>query len=141
VALRAAISDTSIQVLALDSVPRNQNEMVDSAVRNDVRVNTWALVVPARLATRIFFINKYDNKSSCELARALGERRVLLLAGEDDGYLRESTKSLIPCFPTPANLETRTDLSLSGFTLPSATGEQGEGYDRPVIDFFVKNLH
>lgn len=75
------------------------------------------------------------------MAGALGERRVLLLAGEDDGYLRESTKSLIPCFPNTANLETRTDLSLSGFTLPSATGEQGEGYDRPVIDFFVKNLH
>jgi hypothetical protein len=65
---------------------------------------------------------------------------VLLLAGEDGGYLLESTKSLTPCFPNPANLETRTNLPLSGFTLPSATGEQGEGYDRPVIDFFVKNL-
>jgi len=139
-ALRAAISNTSIQVLALDSVPRNQNEMVDSAVRNDVRVNTSALVVPARLATRVLFIKHYDNKRSCEMAAALGERRVLLLAGEDDGYLLESTKSLTPCFPNPANLETRTNLSLSGFTLPSATGEQGEGYDRPVIDFFVKNL-
>jgi hypothetical protein len=139
-AFRAAISDSSIQVLALDSVPRNQNEMVDSAIRNDVRVNTSLLVAPARLATRIFFIRQYDNKSSCEMAGALGGRRVLLLAGEDDGYLRESTKSLTPCFPNKANLETRTDLSLSGFTLPSATGEQGEGYDRPVIDFFVKNL-
>jgi len=141
VGLRAAVSDTSIQVLALDSLPRDQNEMIDSAVRNDVRVNTSALVVPARLATRIFFVKQYDNKSSCEMARALGERRVLLLAGDDDGYLRASTKSLVPCFPKPANLETRTDLSLTGFTLPSATGEQGEGYDRPVIDFFVKNLH
>ncbi len=140
-ALRAAVSDTSIEVLALDSVPRNQDEMIESAVRNDVRVNTSALVSPARLATRIFFLRKYDNKSSCGMAAALSERRVLLLAGEDDGYLRESTKSLIPCFPNPANLETRTDLPLSGFTLPSATGEQGEGYDRPVIDFFVKNLH
>jgi hypothetical protein len=139
-ALRAAISNTNIQVLALDSVPRNQNEMVDSAVRNDVRVNTSALVVPARLATRVFFIKQYDNRRSCEMAAALGERRVLLLAGEDDGYLLESTKSLTPCFPNSANLETRTNLPISGFTLPSATGEQGEGYDRPVIDFFVKNL-
>jgi pimeloyl-ACP methyl ester carboxylesterase len=139
-ALRAAISDTGIQVLALDSVPRNQNEMVESAIRNDVRVNTSALVVPARLSARLFFIKHYDNKNSCEMAAVLGERRVLLLAGEDDGYLLETTKSLTPCFPNPANLETRTNLSLSGFTLPSATGEQGEGYDRPVIDFFVKNL-
>lgn len=140
-ALRAAVSDTSIQVLALDSVPRNQDEMVESAVRNDVRVNTSALVGPARLATRILFFKKYDNKNACGMAAALNERRFLLLAGEDDGYLRESTKSLIPCFPNLANLETRTDLALTGFTLPSATGEQGEGYDRPVIDFFVKNLH
>ena len=139
-ALRAAISDTSIQVLALDSVPRNQNDMVDSAVRTDVRVNTSALVVPARWATQLFFMKHYDNQSSCVMAAALGDRRVLLLAGDDDGYLLESTKSLTPCFPNPANLETRTNLPLSGFTLPSATGEQGEGYDRPVIDFFVKNL-
>jgi pimeloyl-ACP methyl ester carboxylesterase len=140
-ALRAASNDPSIQVLALDSVPRNQNELIDAAVRGDVRVNTPALLSLARLATRIYFLREYENKDSCELAAALGTRRVLLLAGEDDGYLRESTKSLIPCFPNPANLETKTDLPLSGLTLPSATGEQGEGYDRPVIDFFVKNLH
>ena len=141
VALRAASSDAGIQVLALDSVPRSQNDLVEASVRSHLRVNTSALVVPARFATRLYFLRQYDNKSSCDLAGALGARRVLLLAGEDDGYLRESTKSLIPCFSNPANLETRTDLPLSGFTLPSATGEQGEGYDRPVIDFFVKNLH
>lgn len=140
-ALRAASRDNSIGVLALDSVPRNQNEMVDSAISNDVRVSTNVLVVPARLATRLLFMKHYNNKSSCQLAGALGDRRVLLLAGEDDGYLLESTKSLTSCFPNAANLETRTNLPLTGFTLPSATGEQGEGYDRPVIDFFVKNLH
>ena len=140
-ALRAASSDTSIQVLALDSVPRSQDDLVDAAVRSHVRVNTSALVVPARIATQLYFLGQYDNKNSCDLAGALGTRRVLLLAGEDDGYLRESTKSLTPCFSNPANLEARTDLALSGFTTPSATGEQGEGYDRPVIDFFVKNLH
>jgi hypothetical protein len=29
---------------------------------------------------------------------------------------------------------------LSGFGLPSATGEQSEAYDRIVIEFFVRNL-
>jgi len=140
-ALRAASRDESIQVLALDSVPRDQNDLVEAAVRSHARVNTRALVVPARFATRLYFLRQYDNQSSCDLAGRLDTRRVLLLAGDDDGYLRQSTKSLIPCFSNPANLETRTDLPLSGFTLPSATGEQGEGYDRPVIDFFVKNLH
>ncbi len=139
-ALRAATQDTSIKVLALDSVPRNPDELVTEAVRGDIGVSVGAILGPARLATRFYLLGKYDNKSSCELAAALGTRRVLLLAGADDGYLHESTKSLRPCFPNPANLETKTDLPLTGFTLPSATGEQGEGYDRPVIDFFVKNL-
>lgn len=140
-ALRAATTDSSIQALALDSVPRDQDDLVEGAVRGHVRVSTSLLVVPARMATRLYFFKQYDNKSSCEMAGALGARRVLLLAGDDDGYLRESTKSLIPCFTNPANLEAKTDLRLSGFTLPSATGEQGEGYDRPVIDFFIKNLN
>ena len=139
-ALRAATIDSRIQVLALDSVPRNQDDLVEGVVRGHVQVSTSLLVVPARIATRLYFFKQYDNKNSCEMAGTLGARRVLLLAGEDDGYLRESTKSLIPCFTNPANLEAKTDLRLTGFTLPSATGEQGEGYDRPVIDFFVKNL-
>ena len=60
--------------------------------------------------------------------------------GTDDGYLRDSTAVVQRCFPTKANVEAKLDLPLTGFNLPSATGEQGEGYDRPVIDFFVKNL-
>lgn len=137
-ALRAASKDESVRVLVLDSVPRDQNDLVDGAVRGDVRVSTMALILPARVATRLYFLGQYDNKNSCALAAGLGTRRVLLLAGEDDSYLRDSTKSLERCFP---NVEAKTDLPLSGFTLPSATGEQGESYDRPVIDFFVKNLH
>ncbi len=139
-ALRAASKDPGIQVLVLDSVPRSQNDLVEATVRGYVGVSTRALIFPARAATRLYFLRQYDNQSSCELAAGLGTRRVLLLAGEDNGQLRDSTKSLASCFSNPTNLETKTDLPLTGFTLPSATGEQGEGYDRPVIDFFVKNL-
>jgi pimeloyl-ACP methyl ester carboxylesterase len=140
-ALRAASQDATIQVLALDSVPRNPDELVSAAVHGVVGLNTRAIRLPARVATRLYFVGQYDNKPSCELAAALGNRRVLLLAGADDGYLRESTAAIVSCFPNPANVEAKLDLPLTGFTLPSATGEQGEGYDRPVIDFFVKNLH
>ncbi len=77
---------------------------------------------------------------SCELIGALKEQKVLLLSGADAGYLRDSTLGLIKCFPNRANLEVKTDLPLTGFKLPSATGEQGEGYDRLVIDFFDRNL-
>jgi len=139
-AMRAATQDASVQVLVLDSVPQSPDELVNAAVLTNVGVNTGAILLPTRIATRLYFLGRYDNKSSCELAVALGTPQVLLLAGADAGYLRDSTKSLQRCFPNPQNLETKTDLPLTGFTLPSATGEQGEGYDRPVIDFFVKNL-
>ncbi|HEY0430356.1 MAG TPA: hypothetical protein VGC61_01025 [Pyrinomonadaceae bacterium] len=139
-ALSAANKDAGVQVLVLDSVPRDQNELVEAAVRDYVGVTTSALVVPARMATRFYFLRQYQNRSSCELVASLGNRQVLLLAGADDGYLRESTKLLSTCFPNRSNLETKTDLPLTGFTLPSATGELGEGYDRPVIDFFAKHL-
>jgi len=140
-ALRAAAADSGIQVLALDSVPGSQNELIDAAIRNHIGVRTNSAVVPARLATRLYLMRGYDNKASCDLARSLGARPVLLLAGEDDGYLRDSTKSLAPCFAGGGSLETRTDLPVTGYSLPAATGEQGESYDRPVIDFFIKNLH
>jgi pimeloyl-ACP methyl ester carboxylesterase len=139
-ALRGASQDASLQVLVLDSVPRSGDELINAAVNDDVGVNSEPVLALARAATRAYFLGKYSNKTSCEVAAALKAQHVLLLAGADDGYLRESTISLQRCFPNSANLEVKTDLPLTGFTLASATGEQGEGYDRPVIDFFVNNL-
>jgi hypothetical protein len=74
------------------------------------------------------------------MANDLKNPRVLLLGGVDDGYLRDSTAAVQRCFQNQRNIEAKLDLPLTGFNLPSATGEQGEGYDRPVIDFFLKNL-
>lgn len=139
-ALRAATEEPRIQVLVLDSVPQDPDELVKAAVRDDLGVNNSLLLSLARIGTRAYFLGQYDNKASCELASSLKDQRILLLAGADDGYLRNSTVALQRCFPNPGNIEARTDLSLTGFTLPSATGEQGESYDRPVIDFFAKNL-
>lgn len=139
-ALRAASQDSSIGVLALDSLPRSPDELVSATLRQDVGVGASVLSFPTRIAMRVYFLGKYDNTNSCDLAARLKNTRVLLLAGVDNSYLQESTRSVASCFPTPANLEVNTNLPLTGLTLPSATGEQGEGYDRPVIDFFVKNL-
>lgn len=140
-ALSAASKNMSIKVLVLDSVPRDPDELVNASAVGDVGVNNKILLSLSRLATRAYFLGHYENKSSCDLAKTLKTQRILLLAGADNNSLRDSTASLVPCFPEPANLETKLDLSLTGFRLPSATGEQGEGYDRPVIDFFNKNLH
>jgi hypothetical protein len=139
-ALRAASQDARIQVLVLDSIPRDQDELVDASVIGDVGVNNSFLLWLARLAIRAYFAGEYENKSSCELVKTLKAQRILLLAGADNTPYRDSTASLAQCFPNPANLEAKIDLPLTGFTLSSATGEQGEAYDRPVIDFFSKSL-
>lgn len=138
-ALSAASHDARLKVLVLDSVPSNPDDLVNASVTGDVGVNNPVLLALARMATRIYFLGRYENKSSCELAHKIQNQRVLLLAGADNN-LHDSTVSLVKCFPNPGNMETKLDLPLTGFTSSSATGEQGEGYDRPVIDFFNKSL-
>jgi pimeloyl-ACP methyl ester carboxylesterase len=139
-AMRAANRDARIQALVLDSVPRDADELVDAAVREDVGLNSDLLLKLARIATHTYFLGRFENTSSCELARSLRTQRILLLAGADAERLRQSTVALQSCFQNPANVEAKTDLPLTGFSLMSATGEQGERYDRPVIDFFMKSL-
>jgi pimeloyl-ACP methyl ester carboxylesterase len=134
-ALKAARADNQIRVLVLDSVPRDPDELLSAAASNCTRVNIRPVQSLSRFATKISFLGTYANVSSCEIAAEIRDQRVLLLSGNDAGYLRDSTNSLKPCFANQGNIETRPDLPLSGFSLPSATGEQGEAYDRVVIDF------
>lgn len=139
-AMRAATQNNSVQVLVLDSVPHNSDDLVRAAVSEEIGLNSQALQAVTRAAARIYFLGHYENKPACDLAASLKTQRVLLLAGADNGPLRDSTATLQRCFQNQSNIEAKTDLPLTGFTLPSATGEQGEGYDRPVIDFFLRNL-
>jgi pimeloyl-ACP methyl ester carboxylesterase len=139
-ALKAANSDNQISALALDSVPGSPDALVRAAIASDTGIDNRLLDSVSLAALKIYLLGAYENKSSCELASSLADKRVLLLSGSDAGNLRYSTADLAQCFPNHANVEVRTDLPLSGFNLPLATGEQGEGYDRIVIDFFDRTL-
>jgi hypothetical protein len=94
----------------------------------------------ASLATQVYFLGRYENTPACEIAGSLSTQRVLLLSGPEAGALRQATIDLTRCFKDPATTEVKTDLPLTGFNLPSATGQDGEGYDRQVIEFLDKNL-
>ena len=135
-ALKAAQTANQIKALVLDSVPRDPDELLQAAASSCTGVDLNLLHALSRIATKISFLGTYDNTSACQIARSIRDQRVLLLSGNDAGYLRDSTSSLRACLANQANVETRTDLPLSGFSVPSATGEQGEAYDRIVIDFF-----
>jgi pimeloyl-ACP methyl ester carboxylesterase len=138
--MRAAVRDPSVRVLALDSVPRSPDELAQAVVKEDFGLDNHFIRYLASRAVGLYLLGVYDNARTCDLAGSLRTQQVLLVSGEDAGYLRESTVSLAQCFANRANLQAKTDLPLTGFNLPWATGEQGEGYDRRVIDFFDKAL-
>ena len=139
-ALKASRTNNQIRVLVLDSIPRSPNELLNAAVVECSGVDNKLLNSLVTPATRLYMLGAFDQTPSCDIARSLNDPRVFLLSGSDAGYLVSSTASLQSCFPNQSNILARTDLPLSGLNLPSATGEQGEAYDRVVIDFFDSYL-
>ena len=139
-ALKATTRDAEIKVLVLDSVDESPGALLNSALSNCTGLDNRVVQALSRAAMSVYLLGGFENYPACEMARTVREARVLLLSGSDAGPLKDSTAALQNCFPVPNNLETRTDLPLSGFSMPSATGEQGEAYDRVVIDFFDRNL-
>ena len=137
-ALREGARNLSVRAMVLDSLPSMPNDILDSAVKQRGGLSNSFLKWLARGGTRIYFLGKYDNTPSCDAARQLGDRHVLLLAGEGPPELRASTQALVQCFP--AGTEVISDLPLTGYNLPLAPGKQGEEYDRRVIEFFDKEL-
>jgi len=138
-ALVAATRQTegaTVRALALDSVPASPDELLRFATRDRTGFDNGLLNLFMRGAARIYFLGNYENAASCGLAAQLANQRVLLLSGADAGDLRASTTSLAQCFPATANVSLRADLPVTGFTASSATGEQGDNYDRLVIEFF-----
>ena len=139
-ALRAAAQDKGVIVLALDSVPRTPNELVQTTVTSDLGMRVPLVPDLASLATKAYFLGLYENTPACQIAASLSTQRVLLLSGPDAGALRESTIELARCFREPAKVDIKTDLPLTAFNLPSATGQDGERYDRQIIEFLDNNL-
>lgn len=139
-ALKVIRDEAPIKVMVLDSVS-SPNELLNTAVASCVGIDNSLVQYFSRLAMKMYLLGNYDDRSACYFAGSVDQQqRVLLLSGADAGELRQSTASLQSCFRDPANVETRTDLPLSGYSLPSATGEQAEAYDRVVIEFFARNL-
>ena len=139
-ALKSISEEAPVKVLVLDSVVSSPNELLNTAVASCVGIDNNLVQYFSRLAMRMYLVGTFDDTSACDYARSVDKQRVLLLSGAEAGELRTATASLQSCFRDPANVETRTDLPLSGYSLPSTTGEQGEAYDRVVIEFFARNL-
>ena len=101
-------------------------------------MNNAVLQRLANWGIRLYSLGKYQTTPSCQLARSLRDVQTLLLMGETGDAWESSTLQLSKCLNGPVEL--KRDLNLTGFSLPTSTGEQEETYDRPVIEFFDKAL-
>lgn len=138
-ALDAAKRYPEVRALALDSAPGSPDDLVRSAISHYAAMNNVVLQKLGCWGMRAYAWGKYHNTSSCELARALRNVKVQLLAGASNDAWRNSTLELATCFGT-GGVEVKKDLPITGANLSTATGEQEEAYDRPVIEFFKNSL-
>ena len=87
-----------------------------------------------------YFDGCYQREPVCDIARRIEGRSVMLLSGVDAQEFQESTAKLSKCFPANNKVETKLDLSPSGFGIINASIEQSEAYDQRLIDFFRNSL-
>lgn len=138
--LEAAANDTGVRALALDSVPSDPDQLVETVVKERTGFDRRLLYNLARGGMRLYLFKQYQNASACSAASNLIDRDVLLIAGAGGGVLHDSTLVLARCFPDPSKVDVNSDLLVTGFNLPTASSEQSEAYDRRIIDFFDKSL-
>jgi pimeloyl-ACP methyl ester carboxylesterase len=139
-ALSAAAREQSVLALALDSVPETPDEVLYEAVEKSAGFDNALFRLLARAGVRVYYGGGYENREACELAAGVREARVLLLTGEDAGPLKASTEKLGRCFHMTTRVTALTNLKLSGLSAASASPEEGETYDRRVIEFLDEAL-
>ena len=138
-ALDAAKRYPEVRALALDSAPSSPDELVRATTSLRAGMSNALLQKLGCWGMRAYAWGKYHSTPSCELARGLRNVKVQLLTGPSNDPWRASTLDLANCFSGGA-VEVKKDLALTGFNLNTATGEQEEAYDRPVIEFFKNAL-
>jgi pimeloyl-ACP methyl ester carboxylesterase len=141
VALSMASKDESIKAIALDSVPQDSDSVLEESVDRRFPFASFATTELARLGTYMYFFDGcYRRESMCDVAHRVQGRDVMLLSGVDAQQFQDSTARLARCFPAANRVETKFDLSPSGFGIINASIEQSEAYDQRLIDFFRASL-
>lgn len=139
--MMAATQDPGVKALVLDSLPRDSGEIIGAAVSKRYPFGSNLTSLMAEGGTYLYFFNGgYDRQSTCEAAKTLSNRKIMLLAGLDMPEFHESTSELAGCFPNQADIEKKLDMNPSGYNIVNASLDQAEAYDQRVIDFFKRNL-
>jgi pimeloyl-ACP methyl ester carboxylesterase len=140
-ALSTAANDKGVTAIAIDSAPQDSNGVLRQSVGRRFPFASFVTTRLAQLGTRFYYFDGcYQRETLCETARKIENRNVLLLAGVDLPDFQESTSKLNKCFPTSNKLQSKLDLSPSGYGIINASMEQSEAYDQRLIDFFRNSL-
>jgi len=141
VAAATAAKDVSIKAIALDSAPADSDGVLKESVVRRYPFASFATAKLAKLGTRMYYFDGcYQREMVCDTAKKVENRSVLLLAGVDAPEFQDSTSKLSKCFPSTTKVESKIDLSPSGFSIINASMEQSETYDQRLIDFFRNSL-
>jgi pimeloyl-ACP methyl ester carboxylesterase len=126
-AISAAAQVETVKALVLDSVPRNADEVLASAIEKRFPFASSVTSKMAQTGTYFYFFdNCYQRAPICETVKRLNDRQVLLLAGNDAARFQDSTARLADCFPNTTKISSKNDLSPSGFSIINASLEQSE---------------
>ena len=139
-ALRAATKDQTISAVALDSVPTDSDAVITAAIKRRFPFFSGLTSSLATAGARAFYRGSFQNTPACDSAKLVGDRKILLLSGVDNADLQASTTKLGRCFPNNLNVESKYDLSPSGYSLISSSIEKSQEYEQRVIDFFRLSL-
>ena len=141
-AVYGAANSNDVNALALDSVPSSPADVLQKVVGSRTSFASAAVKPLANTAAPLYFASGcYKNTPLCETAATLNNRKILLLAGKDAPLWQESTDALAGCFGGGANVQKKTDLNPSGYSLiQSTTPQQQEAYNNLVIEFFRQSL-
>jgi pimeloyl-ACP methyl ester carboxylesterase len=135
-ALSASVADPGIKAMVLDSVPLDSDGLLASIVRQKYPFASEVTSKVAGLGTYPYYYQGcYKREPACEIAKTVANKRILLLGGLDAPALQESTGKLAKCFPPTTTVDSKTDLSPSGFSMIAASIEQSEAYDQRIIDY------
>lgn len=141
VAVATAANDKTITAVAVDSVPSDSDGVLMGNVDRRFPFASFATSRLAQVGARMYYFDGcYQREAVCETSKRVDGRDVLLLAGVDAPEFQESTSKLSKCFAPSNRLQSKTDLSPSGYSIINASMEQSETYDQRLIDFFRTSL-
>lgn len=141
VAVSVAAKDQGVKAIALDSVPQDSDGVLKESVEKRFPFISFVTTRLAGLGTYLYFFDGcYQRERVCDTARRVENRNILLLSGLDAPDFQDSTTKLNKCFSASNRIESKLDLSPSGFSIINASMEQSEAYDQRLIGFFRNSL-